>query len=126
MIIANAEMKDSERVSVLASALSSSDRDESATKTNEEFLQSISYKSVASFIKQCEGKRGRELHGSSGTAYGGKRGQHNNGRGRFRKRMTKEMYEHKTIMSPSAICSTYGHWKHEHLADGSLPAHVNR
>lgn len=38
--------------------------------------------------------------------------------------MTKEQYEAKTMKSPCAICGKYGHWKREHLPDGSLPAHA--
>lgn len=57
MLIANAEITDSERVSVLAAAASSSDFEDSANTSNEEFLMSISYASVASVIKQCEGRK---------------------------------------------------------------------
>lgn len=38
--------------------------------------------------------------------------------------MTKQQYENKTMKSPSAICGKYGHWKKEHLEDGSPPSGV--
>lgn len=122
MLISNAEVTDSESVSVLASAASSSDFEDSATTSNEEFLTSISYSSVASVVKQCEGRKGRELQGNLVTPGGGY--QNYNRSGNFSRRMTKKQYEAKTMKSPCAICGKYGHWKREHLPDGSLPAHV--
>ena len=127
MLISNAHISDSQRVSVLAAAASASEVENVATATNEEFLKSISYSSVSSVVKHCEGKRNGEelsLRGNLGSATNGRqKGKFQQG---FRKggRMTRDQYEQKTMKSPCAICGKYGHWKNEHLPDGSLPQGV--
>lgn len=122
LVIFNPEITDSERVSVFAFASSSSDLDEDTETTNEEFLNSVSYSSVAPVVKQCERPNGRDLHGNSMYARGGYKNNDKNNL--FRRRMTKEQNQAKTIKSPCVTCGKYGHWKNEHLEDDSLPANV--
>lgn len=56
MLISNSYLSDAKRVSVLASAASESEVENVATATNEKFLKSILYSSVAFIIRQCEGR----------------------------------------------------------------------
>lgn len=121
MLISNCHINDSQRMSVLAAAASASDVQDVATATNEQFLNSITYGSVAYVVKQCVGKQNndvRYLKANLGFATGRRQNAthtHNN-----RHRMTKKQYESKTMKSPCAIFGKYGHWKNEHLQDCSL------
>lgn len=100
MLILNSYISDSQRVSVLGVAGYASNVADVATATNEQLIQAISYSSVASVVKQCEGKRLTESHltANQGLATSGihdnKYKKHN------RTRMAKEHYERKTMKYP--------------------------
>lgn len=114
-----------QRVSVLAAEASASDIKNVATATNEQFFKSISYSSVDSVVKQCDGKRhdeGNLLRGNIGSATSGRFNGYYKHRNKYK--MTKELYEKKTMKSPCEIFEKYRHWKNEYLPYGSLPPGV--
>lgn len=124
MLISNSDISDSQRVSVLAAAASSSAVEDVATATNEQFLKSISYSAVASVVKQCEGKRVQEDDYLKGNNCFATNRFNENNKFKNRNKFTREQYEKRIMKSPCAICGKFGHWKNEHLKDGSLPPDV--
>lgn len=80
------------------------------------FLEAVTYKSVASVIKQCYKTRENSLISNNAIP----RKVHRNSKFRSNP-MTKEVYENKAMKYPCGMCGKYGHWKIEHHFDGSLP-----
>lgn len=69
MLLPNSEINDAQRVSVIASA-SAAGADLEANSRNDQFLDSVTYSSIASVIKQCDqSSSNRILMGNSAQAY---------------------------------------------------------
>ncbi len=126
MLLSNAVVEDSQRVSVLAAA-SPNEPQLGQQATNDQFLSAVTYQSVASVIKQCDNNHssgGQNLSVNSATTV---RNGRNNYRGKYNNRSNYSngnFTSKKTMKYPCKKCGMYGHWKNEHLSDGSLPKGV--
>lgn len=124
MLLSNSNIDDAQRVSVLASA-SSSDSELNAQSTNDEFLNAITYQSVASVIKQCDHQNTNDnLMANSAQAHQNRFFKPKNGfKNNFKNNrppLPKEVYDQKTKQYPCHKCGKYGHWAREHYPDGKL------
>lgn len=121
MLLSNASIEQSQRVSVLA-AVASSGQNFSEQSTNDEFLNAVTYKQLASMVKQCE-RSSSTLSSTTTSLSASAAGAVS--RSQCGDRNRKGIGPHKPSFSalkrlPCHHCTKFGHWKDSHRADGSL------
>ena len=114
MLLANSNVENNQRISVLA-ASSPKESDFEATATTDEFLDSISYSSIASIIRQCDTTSSapstiRPLPVANVTVP----------RSYQRKRLSPQQLADLKSRSECHVCHKFGHWSTGHKQDGSL------
>lgn len=104
MVLLSSAIEDSQRLSIIAAA-SPNDDNLSAQSSNDEFLCSITYQSVASIIEQCYkstiSQNENNLIGASSAGLSLHTFQNRGGRSRN--------HGSPTLKYPSTSCSMYGH-----------------
>ena len=118
MLLANASVDDSQRISVLASA-ANNNGEVNDQASNDALLATITYESIASIIKKCDrqSEQGKTISVHSRVP---RREGSGNGHGKFRKNPINHHNKDKTMRFPCDIFRNYGHWKKDHNKDGSL------
>lgn len=125
MLLANSSLDASQRVSVLA-ASSPSESSLGSMATTDQFLDCISYSSVASILRQCDQVKDSEKPASSSTsplsALSASNGynQTQNRVGRGRRTLSPEQLSDLKSRSTCHKCEQKGHWHSDHNPDGSL------
>lgn len=120
MLLSNSAINDVQRVSVMAAAAPSASN-LNAQSSNDQFLAAVTYTFVSSVIKQCD----KAAHSNTGQASGTLAA----GSGNVNRSSQKYGDRNRPRISPTMkylcdTCGKYGHWKRNHMADGSLPPGV--
>ena len=126
MLLSNSGIDHSQRISVLAAAAPTGNN-LTDSSTNDQFLAAVTYKQVASVVKQCNSgsssTSGETLVGNYGgptneTNRNGNGNGYNKGKGKFGfKKPPLSVLKRK----PCIQCKKFGHWKDSHASDGTLP-----
>lgn len=118
MLLANASVDDAQRISVLASA-ANHNGEVNDQASNDALLETITYESIASIIKQCDrqSEQGRTMSAHSLVP---RREGTGNGNGKYNPYKRHHNHKDKTMRFPCHVCGNYGHWKRDHNKDGSL------
>lgn len=126
MLLVNASVDSSQRVSVLAAA-SPADSSVNFTATTDQFLDAFSYSSVASVLRQCEHVKDSNNHASSSTftALTATNAQNGNNQthtrtGRGRRTLSPEQLADFKSRSTCHQCHRRGLWHSNHNPDDSL------
>lgn len=119
MLLANSGIDNSHRVSFLGAA---SPRSSSETTTTDEYLDSISYNTVASVLRQCDQMKSQTntnaLSASSATTrYGNNRYKAGDNPC---KRLTPDQLADLKSRSKCCLCQKWGHCQSYHNPDGSI------
>ena len=119
LLLANSNVDDSQRISVLAAASPGSGENDSTMDT---YLQAIKYESIASVLRQCD-QTGQQSGSASGSAlHAGSAAT--TGRGqcpkRGKRRLTPQELADLKRRSTCRECKKKGHWAQDHNPDGSL------
>lgn len=117
MLLANANVDTSQRISVLA-ASSPRDTSKDAEFTTESYLNKVHYEAIASVLRQCDRTKG-DVDDNSVSA--------NNAttpvsfpRGRKKRNLTPEQLADLKSKSICRECHKKGHWASDHNEDGTL------
>ena len=118
-LLANADVDNNQRVSVLANG-APRDSALTATSTTNEYLKAVSYDAIASVLRQCDRMKNsaEENHVKPLSGNAAHYSKHrSNGQ-----RPTKTPEEMAKIKGKSKcfICKKFGHWKSDHNEDGTL------
>ena len=119
MLLSNANVDQTSRVSVLAASAPSTD-DFNDNSTNDDFLAAVTYKQLASVVKQCErasvnpAAYNETLTASSAGAMPRSRN------GGYRGSAMRQPSNAALARLPCHVCKKFGHWKDSHRRDGSL------
>lgn len=123
MLLANADVDSSQRISILA-ATSPNDKLLNETSTMEDYAQTISYETVATVLRQCEksisttpSTAGRALAASSAAPHSSNGSRPNRGN---RVRLTLEQVAEAKRASQCKRCGQFGHWWGDHDESGEL------
>lgn len=121
MLLGNSAVDSSQRVSVLAAA-SPHETDVPDTATTADFLEAVSYNSVASVLRQCDNVKNmdkpdtRTALSSNAVTTGSNR----NARNRGRRTLSPEQLADLKSRSRCRRCKMIGHWDCDHNPDGRL------
>lgn len=129
MLLANAAVDNSQRVSVLAAA-APNNSNLTNESSNDDFMKSVSYGSVSSVLRQCDkpssfssDQRNPVTSNSASTVPQHNKYRRNNDKSERRKLSPEQLADLKS-RSKCHKCSKYGHWSSEHNSDGSLKANA--
>lgn len=123
MLLANATVDSSQRVSILAAASLSANL-VNPNDSADSMLKLVKYESVASVLRQCDISRTnvvttRTIATSSANA-SMRESDTRKSAGRSYNKMTGEQVIKAKNTSPCMRCGKYGHWLGDHKDDGSL------
>ena len=120
MLIANADIHNSQRVSVLAATGPTITT--SSSSSNAECLHSVSYEKVASVLRQCDdgsNKEQKRTLAASYAHYNSNSGSKRNNRHQ-KQTLNPEQLQDLKSKSKCHLCNKFGHWKTDDSEDGSL------
>ena len=145
MLLSNSGVDDSQRISIISSVSTATSSDIAPDASNDAFITSIKYTSVAAIIRQSDRMRGYSIHdtpnGSNtlGANYvtpnsvrptrrivtpGGGGGRQNPDSGRNKNRLPPIQLLDLKSKSQCRLCKHYGHWSVDHNPDGTLKPNV--
>ena len=120
MLIANASIDNTQRVSVLAAA-SPTGPDLDSQSTNAEFMKAVSYQSVSSVLRQCNRPHDTTISQSNPIISNAATTEHFRGRNinpRGRPKLSPLQLLNLKSRSQCRTCKKYGHWSGDHNPDG--------
>lgn len=129
MLLSNTDLKDSQRVSILAASVSNVRTNTyDKTPSKDELLEEVKYESITSVLRQCEQKiKGGSIQGgrdllnanqASGAKQSHSHSQHNN------RNCLPEQIAKMQMKFLCHTCNRYGHCAKEHKSDGSIRSRV--
>lgn len=115
MLLGNACVDNTQRISVLAAAVPTAAGEEAASPmTTAQYLEKISYDSVAAVLRQCESTGNNNKNPlSASSSFAGKRSNN-------RRPLSREQLADLKSKSICHKCNKMGHWRSDHNKDGSL------
>lgn len=116
VLLANAKVDSSQRISILAAA-SPKESILSESSSIDDYVKSVKYEAIASILRQCDRPSGNEDRRNALSSYTAHNTAHRNFN---RGRMTREQVYEAKLKSRCKRCNKYGHWYGDHEEDGSL------
>lgn len=115
ILLANSNVDNGQRVSVLAAA--SPKELPSDTSTTSDYLESVSYDSIASVVRQCDQKASdNSQHNPLRANHVSRPGKKNSNK----KKLSPEDFAEMKSKSKCRTCNNFGHWSTDHNSDGTL------
>ena len=118
MLLANSGVDSNQRVSVLAAATPHSAQFKNGATTSD-FLEAVSYDTVASVLRQCDKMKSSESSQSYTVTASSTQAPIRH-KIKSKRSLTPEQLADLKSKSQCKRCNQYGHWRSDHNEDGSL------